>query len=420
MHFSISSVGHLPWADRHRAIAREGRFGERAPGSRDGRLRVTLDIGPAVHQGAGLARYAARLALYLAREHAHRLQVHLFFNAHSGHGPPDALGHLPRTAVQMGQHAWRLGALASQLLGRPWLERHLPSGHLYHATEHLLPCLRRPTVLTVHDLIFEAYPQHHTWTNRAFLRVAMPLFVRRATAILAVSRHTRRDLVERYRTPSTKIHVVYEGVDSRFAPVGLAGVRALRQRYSPDRPYLLMVGTLEPRKNHITAFRALARLKAQGFPHRLLVVGGRGWLFEPVQRQVEALGLQGDVAFVGRVADAELPGLYTGADCFLLPSLYEGFGLPLLEAMACGAPVVCSNVSSLPEIAGSAALLVAPQDDEALAEAVRRVLTEPGLAEHLRQAGRLRAAPFRWERTAAETLAVYQEVVDRARTRAPR
>ncbi len=380
----------------------------------DERLWVTLDIGPAVHQRAGLARYAARLAVYLARDHAHRLQVHLFFNAHSGHGPPDALAHLPRTTVRMGQHPWRLGALASQLLRRPWLEARLPVGHLYHATEHLLPCLRRPTVLTVHDLIFEAYPQHHTWTNRAFLRVAMPLFVRRATAILAVSQHTRQDLVDRYRTPPTKIHVVYEGVDSRFAPVGPPGVQELRQRYSPDRPYLLMVGTLEPRKNHITAFRALARLKAQGFPHRLVVVGGKGWLFEPIQRQVEALGLQGDVLFAGHVADEDLPGLYTGADCFLLPSLYEGFGLPILEAMACGAPVVCSNVSSLPEIAGSAALLVEPQDHEALAEAVRRVLVEPGLAAHLRQAGRLRAAQFRWERTASETLAVYQEVVDRA------
>lgn len=374
------------------------------------RLGVALDIGPAVHQNAGLARYAERLAAHLLAGHGEEIDLTLFYNRHSGHGLPPSLHGAQATTIDRGQYAWRLGALAGQLLRFSRLESRLPRSGLYHATEHLLPRLARPTVLTVHDLIFEAFPQHHTWTNRAFLRLAMPLFVRAADAIIAVSQRTRQDLMDRYATPESKIRVIYEGIDERFAPIGPPGVAAIRQKYSPERPYLLMVGTLEPRKNHATAMRALARLKRAGHPHRLLISGGRGWLFEPITRLVDELELTGDVTFAGRVPDEELPALYAGADALLMPSLYEGFGFPALEAMACGAPVVCANTSSLPEVAGDAALLVPPTDDAALAAAVARILTEPGLADELRRRGAAQAARFRWERCAAETVALYREV----------
>jgi glycosyltransferase involved in cell wall biosynthesis len=236
------------------------------------------------------------------------------------------------------------------------------------------------------------------------------LFVRAADAIIAVSQQTRRDLMARYGTPEAKIRVIYEGIDDRFAPIGPPALARIRQHYSPERPYLLMVGTLEPRKNHATAMRALARLKQAGHPHRLLISGGKGWLFEPVAALVDELGLTNDVTFAGRVPDADLPALYAGADGLLLPSLYEGFGFPVLEAMACGTPVVCADSSSLPEVAGDAALLVPAKDDEALAAAVERILTEPGLAEELRRRGAVQAARFRWETCAAETVALYGEV----------
>ena len=197
-------------------------------------------------------------------------------------------------------------------------------------------------------------------------------------------------------------------MDPTFAPASAAEIARVRARYSPARPYLLMVGTLEPRKNHATALRALARLKAWGLPHRLVIAGGSGWLFEPIRRQVADLGLEGDVTFAGYVPAADLPPLYSGAGCVLAPSLYEGFGFPVLEAMASGAPVVCSAVSSLPEVAGDAALLVAPLDDGALAAATHLVLTQPALAEVLREKGRRQAARFRWETCAAETLEVYR------------
>ena len=155
----------------------------------------------------------------------------------------------------------------------------------------------------------------------------------------------------------------------------------------------------------------LPGLKAAGFPHRLLIVGGQGWRFEPIRRLVEQLGLSGDVSFTGYVPFADLPPLYTGAACVLLPSLYEGFGFPVLEAMACGAPVVCSNTSSLPEVAGDAALLAPPTDATALADAVALVLSQPALADVLRRKGLVQAARFRWERCAAETTAVYAAAV---------
>ncbi len=370
-------------------------------------VSVVLDAGPAVHQNAGLARYAERLAYHLQRDLADRVDLTLFYNQHSGHSLPASLTGLPQRTVSMGQYAWRLSVLASQMARRPIFEDRLPVGAIYHAAEHLLPCLRRPTVLTVHDLIFERYPQHHTRINRLFLKLGMPLFVRAADAIIAVSEQTKRDLIELYNTPAEKIHVIYEGIDERFAPIGPPRVAAARQKYAIERPYLLMVGTLEPRKNHAAALQALARLKAEGHPHCLVVVGGKGWLFDPIQTLVGELGLSEDVLFAGRVDDDDLPALYSGAACLLMPSLYEGFGFPVLEAMACGTPVVCSNRSSLPEVAGDAAILVDPEDVAGLAAAVGRAVGDAALAGQLRQRGIQQAARFDWTRCATDVARIY-------------
>jgi glycosyltransferase involved in cell wall biosynthesis len=424
------------------------------------RIHVTYDIGPAVHQGAGLAKYAERLAVHLLAGQRDAVDLTLFYNAHSGHRPPVSLAAAPTRTLPLGQLAWRLSVLAGHLTRRPYpglkaivncqllivngqrptAANHQPltinnqqstinnqqstinnqqltinnqqSTILYHATEHLLPYLpTTPTVLTVHDLIFERYPQHHTWRNMLYLRAAMPRYVAAATAIIAVSQQTKADLVELYGADADKIFVVYEGIDAAFAPAPAAEMVRVRTQYSPERPYLLMVGTLEPRKNHAAALHALARLKAQGFPYRLLVVGGQGWRFAPIRQLVDDLGLAGDVTFTGYVPLADLPPLYTGADCVLLPSLYEGFGFPVLEAMACAAPVVCSNASSLPEVAGGAALLVPPTDAQALADAVALLLTQPALAAELRRRGLQQAARFRWETCAAQTVAVYRWAV---------
>jgi len=389
-------------------------------------LHVTLDVGAAVHQNAGLSRYTEHLAAHLLANHADQIALTLFYNAHSGDQLPVSLRAAApigkvRT-IQRGQYAWRLGVLASQWLHLPLYQRAIAARQtsantpqLYHAAEHLLPYLRGPTVLTVHDLIFERYPEHHTAKNRFFLKLAMPRFVQAATTIIAVSQQTKRDLIELYGTPAAKIQVIYEGIDPEFAPPSRDQIERVRRQYSPGaeansaRPYLLMVGTLEPRKNHATALRALAQLKAAGFAQRLLLVGGQGWLFAPVTTLIEQLGLSDDVIFAGYVPAADLPALYAGADCLLQPSLYEGFGFPVLEAMACRTPVICSNTSSLPEVAGDAALLVAPSDAAELATAIRRLLTEPGLADALCEKGVTQAAKFRWAKCAQETVAVYRQ-----------
>ncbi len=380
------------------------------------RLPVTLDAGPAVHQRAGLRRYAEQLASHLFTEQQQAVALTLVYNAHSGHILPPTLQNVPYQSWSMGQYAWRLSVLASQLLRRPAYERRLPPGQLYHATEHLLPYLQRRTVLTVHDLIFERYPHHHKVTNRLFLTVGMRLFVSAADAIIAVSQQTKRDLIELYRTPAAKIQVIYQGIDPSFAPAAPAQIAQVQARYSlhaadgSQRPYLLMVGTLEPRKNHLTAMRALLRLKQAGLPHCLLIAGGEGWLFAPIREQVAALGLEADVHFTGYVPATDLPALYGGAACVLQPSLYEGFGFPVLEAMACGVPVVCSNVSSLPEAAGDGALLIPPLDDEALATAIQQVISTPALAQQLCEKGVQQASHFRWQRCAAETVALYRQI----------
>ena len=380
---------------------------------------ILYDIGPAVHQGAGLARYAEQLAVHLRSEPGNDVDLHLFYNAHSGHRPPASLNDAPTHSLPMGQIAWRLSVLASQIARQPYrpvaaiVTANPTQPMLYHATEHLLPYLRTPTVLTVHDLIFERYPQHHTRRNVWFLKVGMRLFTRAATAIIAVSQHTRRDLIDLYGVSPAKLHVIYEGIDPAFRPALPDEVARVAAHYGLNRPYMLMVGTLEPRKNHAAALHTLAKLKAEGLPHRLVVAGGRGWLFAPIQRLVDALGLRNDVIFTGYVPAADLPPLYSGAACVLLPSLYEGFGFPALEAMACAAPVVCSNVSSLPEVAGDAALLAAPHDIDALTAAVRLVLTQPALAAEMRRRGPAQASRFRWSQCAAESAALYAAILRR-------
>lgn len=365
-----------------------------------------------MHQSAGLSRYTTRLAEALWAHERDRVDLHLFYNAHSGDELPPSLQDIPHHSVPMRQIHWRLAAYGSQLTRlhqRRVLGPLAGKPLIYHATEHLLPRLPVPTVLTVHDLIFERYPAHHTWRNVQFLKRAMPTFVAAADVIIAVSLHTQRDLVELYHTPPEKIRVIYEGIDARFTPAPPAGVADVRARHGLTQPYLLMVGTLEPRKNHVTAMAALARLKAAGQDVTLAVVGGHGWLFEPVQRRVAELGLENDVVFTGYVPDADLPALYSGAACVLVPSLYEGFGFPVLEAMACGAPVICSHASSLPELAGDAAMLIHPTDDEALAAGVTQILTEPELAASMRAQGLAQAARFTWEACARATADVYAE-----------
>jgi len=287
---------------------------------------------------------------------------------------------------------------------------------LFHSPDFTLPpAWRARTLVTVHDLSFLRYPEGADPRLRAYLMDAVPRSVRRADHVLADSQNTRDDLVALLGVPPEKITVVYPGVEPRFRPLDDPGVlSAVRERYRLPERFILHVGTLEPRKNLVRLMEAYALLSEHGVATdevSLVVAGGRGWLYEGIFQAVERLGLAGRVTFTGFVRDEDLPALYNLADLFVFPSVYEGFGLPPLEAMACGTPVVVSNTSSLPEVVGQAGLLVSPTDVGALAEAMARALRNGELRARLRARGLEQARRFTWQKVAEETLRAYRSLV---------
>jgi glycosyltransferase involved in cell wall biosynthesis len=371
-------------------------------------MTIYIDVSAAVHGRAGLGRYAESLARSLVAQDAGRLA--LFFNQAGGARPLPGLEGIPARKVRAGYKPWRMAVWLGQLASLGF-DRLLPDAGLYHATEHLLMPLRHvPTVLTVHDLIYRLFPAHHKRLNYWYLNAAMPLFCRRASAILAVSQATKNDLVRLYGLDPGKISVVYEAAAAHFAPAPAERIAQVRSRYQLPDDYMLCVGTIEPRKNLVRLLEASHRLRQAGEDVRLVVVGSKGWLYEGFFQRLEELGLAGAVALPGYVPDADLPAVYSGARLAVMPSLYEGFGLPVLEAMACGAPVVSSNASSLPEVGGDAARYFDPSDVAAMADQILSVWRDPALRQAMRQQGLARAAQFSWARAAQETLAVYHGV----------
>ena len=271
-----------------------------------------------------------------------------------------------------------------------------------------------PWIVTIYDLSFMRYPQSFNTANRIWLRWAVGNSVRRANHIIAISESTRRDLISLFGARSDQVTVVYCGTDPAFArPRDPAEVEGHRTRLRlPDR-FVLHVGTLEPRKNIARLVHAFARAKrAARLPHKLVLIGARGWKYTDVDQAIEQEHLKDDVIFSNYVPQDELPLWYRAADLFVYPSLYEGFGMPPLDAMASGTPVVTSNAASLPEVVGDAGLQVAPDDQAALADAIVRALVEPGLREQLVARGLRQAARFSWARAAHETADIYRAVLE--------
>ncbi len=270
------------------------------------------------------------------------------------------------------------------------------------------PC---PIVLTVHDLIGMLFPENLPPVARWYWGRWLPRTVRWADRVIADSEHTRADLVRLLGLGPERVDVVHLGVDPAFRPLRDSdALTTVRARYGLPGSFVLYLGTIEPRKGLDTLIAAFASL-AGHLPHHLVVVGKKGWYADALFRQVEALGLRQRVHFVGYVADEEIPAIYNLADLFVFPSRYEGFGLPPLEAMACGTPVVASAAASLPEVLGEAALLVPPADSAALAGAMRQALQDSELRARLHARGLDRAAQFSWESTARKTASVYELVI---------
>jgi glycosyltransferase involved in cell wall biosynthesis len=281
---------------------------------------------------------------------------------------------------------------------------------LVHCPMHVLPFLsrRRRKVVTIHDLAFMTFPGSHKRWNRLYLRLFTRWSLGQADRVIAVSESTRREIVRLFGMPRRMIDVVYNGVDERFAPQPAAAVERFRREKGLPSRFILYLGTLEPRKNVEALLRAYAAAR-KTLPQdvKLVVAGGKGWGYEPVFETAEKLDLGDTLQFPGFVPDDELPLWYSAAEIFVYPSLYEGFGLPPLEAMACGTPVIASNSTSLPEVVGDAGILVSPHDDDALRDAILRVAGDQSLREEMSRKGIERAAMFSWVETAIKTIRVY-------------
>lgn len=287
---------------------------------------------------------------------------------------------------------------------------------LLHSAAYVAPLFwRGPSVVTVYDLSFLRYPQVFNRGNRIYLRTLASLSARRADRVLTISEHTRRDVIELLGVPAEQVVTTYCGVEDRFGPLDRSEVEAYRSaRGLPDR-YVLYLGTLEPRKNVATLLRAFAHLRSSfALPHKLVLAGAPGWQYENLHASVAKLGIDSEVCFLGFVPEHEQALCYNAADLFAYPSLYEGFGLPVLEAMACGVPVVASNAASLPEVVGDAGIQVNPLDERALSEAMARVLGDAELSSALGAAGLERARHFSWKTMAAQTLEAYEQALPRA------
>ena len=372
-------------------------------------MSIYVDVSAAVHAKAGIGRYAGSLARALIASEPGRFA--LFYNRTEGTQPPEGLEGVPARTVRAGYKPWRMAVWLGQL-ARLGFNRLVPDAELFHATEHLLPPLRGvPTVLTVHDMIFKLFPEHQKPLNYRYLNLTMPLYCRRAGAIVTVSEASKRDIVTHYGLKPERIAVIYEAASPEFAPVSANVIEEARRRYGLPERFLLHVGTIEPRKNLTRLIEALQLLRGTGLRIPLVVTSARGWLYDEFFRRLEELDVRDAVHFTGYVPAPDLPLLYNAATLAGTPSMYEGFGLPVLEAMACGTPVVCSDTSSLPEVGGEAAVYFDPYDVEAMAGAIQAVWTDAELRVALRERGLVQAARFSWERAARETLAVYQRLM---------
>ncbi len=298
------------------------------------------------------------------------------------------------------------------LTGRPSLTPALSSLDLVHAPSSLAvppSGSRQKLVVTVHDLAFLVVPHVFPTVWRNVFRVGLRATVRRADAIIAVSRNTAEDLLSRTKVDPAKVHVIPEAAAAAEPAVEAEDVVG---RLKVPRPYLLFVGTLEPRKNLVRLIRAYRRAAASSLPHALVLAGPLGWRHQTLLREIALFG-PGDVVLTGALEPPELDALYRSAAAFVYPALYEGFGLPVLEAMARGVPTICSNTSSLPEVAGDAALGVNPASVREIASAIETLLLDPVLMRRLADRGRARAERFSWEETARLTLQVYEKALGR-------
>lgn len=322
----------------------------------------------------------------------------------------------PRAGLIVRRSRWRtespLRRIVWEQVAQPWAVRRA-GVDLLHALAFAGPLFSRvPQVVTVYDLSFIHYPDRLPAARRHYLRLFTGLTCRRACRVIAISESTAQDVAARFGLPRSRIDVALPGVDPRFRPLPAAEVADFRRRKGLPERFMLFVGTLEPRKNLPLLLRAYAALPAADRDAVHLVLGGgRGWMDGAIFETIERMGLGATVHLPGYLADSELPAWYNAAEVFVYPSVFEGFGLPVVEAMACGKPVLVANTSSLPEAAGDAGCLLPPDDEAAWTAALARAIHDPAWRAEAGARAQAHAARFTWAATAAQTVASYRRAL---------
>jgi glycosyltransferase involved in cell wall biosynthesis len=367
-------------------------------------MRIGVDARLMQHQPAGITRYTRHLLQELAKLNDH--DEFIVFQHRRHRTPLIEKTNFRRATLYAPVHTHLEQWMLPVELARFSLD-------LLHSTDFIPPLYTTvPTVITVHDLAFLHWPHFLTKDSAAYYG-QIDRAVRHAEHIIVPSESTKQDLTAMLGVPPAKISVIYEAADELFVPLPIEETRAeVMAKYKLPESYILFVGTIEPRKNVDGLIRAFHHLRNKyGINDTALVIaGGKGWLYNETLELIRQLNLEQSVKLVGRVVDAELHKLYVAARCHVHAAHYEGFGLPPLEAMACGTPTIVSNVSSLPEVVGDAALLVDPSNWEEIAVAIHRVLSDDQLHAELREKGLQRARFFNWESAARRTMEVYQLV----------
>jgi glycosyltransferase involved in cell wall biosynthesis len=375
-------------------------------------MRIAIDYTAAIRQGAGIGAYVHNLvAALLAQDPSN--QYTLLTSGQPTHEHP-----FPSAPNVRGRSIF----IPDRYLNVLWYRWHMPlpatlfagPTDIYHGPDFVLPPLNKKVhkVVTIHDLAFLEHPEYAVPSLAAYLSKVVPEAVAAADVVATVSSEVSRTLIKHFQTPREKLVVIPNGIAPYFRRISdPLLLNATQHKFGLKHPLVLGVGTLEPRKNHAGLIKAFyAAQKKKGGPAMLALAGGPGWLYEETRKLVADLKLERKVRFLGRVSDLELITLYSMADVFAFPSFFEGFGIPPLEAMACGAPVITSNTSSLPEVAGDAALLVDPTDTTALAQAIQTLLENEELRSQLVQKGYLQAQKYTWDNSARRMLGVYQRL----------
>lgn len=378
--------------------------------------RIGIDFTSALTQGGGIGRYTRELVHALVSEQNDN--HYQLFSARITESYP-----VPNP-LPVGTHvSYKPAPLTERWLYRLWYRARLPLPvqwimgrlDLFHSPDFVLPPVQGdiPTLLTVHDLSFIHYPEVYPTALVSYLNDVVPWSVERATHILADSVATKNDLHAVWDVPEQKVTVLYSGVNENFKPQRSVGeTAAVRARYKlGERPFVLAVGTIQPRKNYQMLIRAF-KMVAEQMPHMLVIAGGKGWMEEEMIAEIQRQGLQERVIFSGFVDDDDLPALYRGASLLVFPSLYEGFGLPIIEAMASGLPALISNASCLPEVGGEAAVQLPPTDEAGWTHAILALLQDERKLESMKAAGIERAKLFTWKRAAKQLLTLYHSLTN--------